>query len=124
VTSGRENASQIKWRIRHRVSGRNIHYVTSTIGGLMIGYEDLTWNGNELRHRGRTLATIEPDAEWPNLWRVRRPDGDLTDMVNLTRAKDAARCLALGILNTREKRAVSPRIRYFERAVSAAIPST
>jgi hypothetical protein len=55
----------------------------------MIGYEDLTWNGNELRHRGRTLATIEPDAEWPNLWRVRRPDGDLTDMVNLTRAKDA-----------------------------------
>jgi hypothetical protein len=23
----------------------------------MIGYEDLTWTGNELRYRGRTVAT-------------------------------------------------------------------
>jgi hypothetical protein len=34
--------------------------------------------------------TIVPDAEWPEMYRVRRPDGTLTDMVNLTRAKDAA----------------------------------
>jgi hypothetical protein len=34
------------------------------------------------------------------LYRVWLPNGHLTDMVNLTRAKDAARCLALGILNT------------------------
>jgi hypothetical protein len=50
----------------------------------MIGYEDLTWTGKELRYRGRTLATIEPDAEWPRLYRVRLPNGDLTDLVNWT----------------------------------------
>ena len=31
---------------------------------------------------------------WPKLYRVRRPDGSLTDMVNLTRARDAARHFA------------------------------
>ena len=32
---------------------------------------------------------IVPDPKWPGMYRVRRPDGSLTDMVNLTRAKDA-----------------------------------
>ena len=32
---------------------------------------------------------IVPDPQWPGMYRVRRPDGSLTDMVNLTRAKDA-----------------------------------
>jgi hypothetical protein len=43
----------------------------------MIGYEDLTWNGNELRYRGRTLATIEPDAA-AAMYRGHRP-GHLPD---------------------------------------------
>jgi hypothetical protein len=38
--------------------------------------------------------TVVPDTEWPFMYRVRRPDGSLTDMVNLTRARDAARCFA------------------------------
>jgi hypothetical protein len=38
--------------------------------------------------------TIIPDPDWPAMYRVRRPDGSLTDMVNLTRARDAARCFA------------------------------
>ena len=38
--------------------------------------------------------TIVRDPEWPNMWRVRLPNGQLTDMVNLTRAKDAARSLS------------------------------
>ena len=42
---------------------------------------------------------VVPDAEWPNLYRVRHPDGLLSDMVNLTRAKDAAGGLALAKLN-------------------------
>jgi hypothetical protein len=33
--------------------------------------------------------TIERDATYPNMWRIRRSDGSLSDMVNLTRAKDA-----------------------------------
>ena len=44
-------------------------------------------------------ATIEPDQTCPGLWRVRLPGGHLTDTVNLSRAKDAAASLALGVLN-------------------------
>jgi hypothetical protein len=32
---------------------------------------------------------IAPDAKWPAMFRLRLPDGSLSDMVNLTRAKDA-----------------------------------
>jgi len=39
------------------------------------------------------LATVEPDADWERMWRVRLPDGSLTDLVNLTRAKDALKLL-------------------------------
>jgi hypothetical protein len=35
---------------------------------------------------------VMPDPDWPKMYRIRRPDGSLTDMVNLTRARDAARC--------------------------------
>jgi hypothetical protein len=44
------------------------------------------------------LATLEPDSDWAGMYRVRF-DGRLTDMVNLTRAKDAAVSLALSVLN-------------------------
>jgi hypothetical protein len=36
---------------------------------------------------------IVPDAKWLGMYRIRRPDGSLTDMVNLARAKDALRSL-------------------------------
>jgi hypothetical protein len=32
---------------------------------------------------------IVPDTKWRGMFRVRRPDGTLSDMVNLTRVKDA-----------------------------------
>src|SRR5947209_4120481 len=32
---------------------------------------------------------IVPDAKWPAMFRLRLPDGSLSDMVNLPRAKDA-----------------------------------
>jgi hypothetical protein len=35
--------------------------------------------------------SVVPDPEWPKMFRVRLPDGSLTDMVNLSRARDAAR---------------------------------
>jgi len=38
--------------------------------------------------------TVVPDPDWPKMYRVRRPDGSLTEMINLTRARDAARELA------------------------------
>ena len=66
---------------------------------LMYDRQDLMWDGRQLRlfsRQGRVLATIEPD---PRMWRVRLPGQYLTDMVNLSRAKDAAASLVLGVLN-------------------------
>jgi hypothetical protein len=34
---------------------------------------------------------IVPDAKWPGMYRLRLPDGSLSAMVNLTRARDALR---------------------------------
>jgi hypothetical protein len=38
--------------------------------------------------------TLVRDPDWPDMWRLRLPNGQLTDMVNLTRAKDARRSLS------------------------------
>jgi hypothetical protein len=35
-------------------------------------------------------VSVRPDATWPGMWRVHTADGQVSDMVNLTRAKDAA----------------------------------
>jgi len=37
---------------------------------------------------------VVPDQQWPGMYRVRMPGGRVTDMVNLTRARDAAQALA------------------------------
>ncbi len=42
---------------------------------------------------GKTGVTLVRDPNWPNMWRLRLSNGKLTDMVNLTRAKDAARSI-------------------------------
>jgi hypothetical protein len=36
-----------------------------------------------------TGVSLEPDAKWPDMWRIRMGER-LSDLVNLTRAKDAA----------------------------------
>src|SRR4029077_5139879 len=54
------------------------------VTGHIFGRDELDWHGN-------VLAQIEPDAVWPSMWRVRTPDGRLTEMVNISRARDAAR---------------------------------
>ena len=67
----------------------------------MISYTDFVWDGPNLRlysTRGRIVATIVPDSEWAGMWRV-KIGAEISDMVNLTRAKDAARSLALADLN-------------------------
>ena len=46
----------------------------------------------------RVIATIEPDSKWPGMWRVRR-GGSISDMANLSRAKDAAIAIARSDLN-------------------------
>jgi hypothetical protein len=44
---------------------------------------------NQISPSGRALAIV-PDATWPGMWRVKLPNDLLAEMVNLTRAKDAA----------------------------------
>jgi hypothetical protein len=66
----------------------------------MYDRHDLRWDGHRLRMRsGRLLATIVPDPDWEGMWRVCMPNGNVSDMVNLTRAKDAAQSIALVSLN-------------------------
>jgi hypothetical protein len=43
---------------------------------------------------------VVPDAAHPGMWRVQWPDGRLSDMTNLTRAKDAVACF----METEERR--------------------
>jgi hypothetical protein len=62
-------------------------------------HRDVVWKQNRLLLRGRLLATILPDEKWPGMWRVQLHGGHLSDMVNLTRAKDAAVTLAYGALS-------------------------
>jgi hypothetical protein len=50
-------------------------------------------------HYGKSrkpLACLKPDDRYPTMWRIHWPDGEVSDMVNLTRAKDAAMALCRG----------------------------
>jgi hypothetical protein len=66
--------------------------------GHCFGRNDLVWDGRNLKLGARVMATIEPDANWPKMWRVRF-GGMLSDMANLSRAKDAAISIVLRGLN-------------------------
>ena len=67
---------------------------------------ELIWRGDRLAlkggRRGSPAIEIVPDDSYPGMWRVRKQDGSLSDMVNPTRARDAARSILLGILNGQE----------------------
>lgn len=63
--------------------------------------KDLTWQGNVLYYGRRKLSEIRRDPDWPRIWRVVEADGSLSDMVNISRAKDAAMARASRILETR-----------------------
>jgi hypothetical protein len=59
---------------------------------------DLYFDGLTLRLKsGRILAAVVPDDKWPDMYRV-RIGRDISDMANLSRAKDAALSLALSEL--------------------------
>jgi hypothetical protein len=69
--------------------------------GRVYGNHELAWKDDALFLRGsRTpILCVVPDPKYPAMWRVEYPDGRLSDMVNRTRAKDAARSIALQALN-------------------------
>jgi hypothetical protein len=53
------------------------------------------WQGNEFWFRGRCVTSIVRDDKYTQMRRVKLPDGSISDMVNLTRAKDAAISLVI-----------------------------
>ena len=53
-------------------------------------------NGNN----DEVLANVIPDAKCVGMWRIKWPDGTMSDMVNVTRAKDAAKMIAARKLST------------------------
>jgi hypothetical protein len=50
---------------------------------------DVTLIPQQIRESKPLPDGIVPDAKWPGMYRLRLPDGSLSAMVNLTRAKDA-----------------------------------
>jgi len=52
-----------------------------------------------------------PDGIYPGMWRIKTPDGSLSDMLNRIRARDAARSILLGILRQRQTPSEAPPIR-------------
>jgi hypothetical protein len=73
--------------------------VFSTVASVAAGPTNST--GYEWRNSGRATLqmafggyTVAPDPDWPGMYRGQAPDGSLSDMVNLSRARDAARYLA------------------------------
>jgi hypothetical protein len=72
-------------RARHSVNGRpNSPLPQPTISAQAVAYSLHYGNGS------RSLARIIPDDRWPGMWRIHWPDDRISDMANLTRAKDAA----------------------------------
>jgi hypothetical protein len=76
----------------------------------VFGRRDLTWrretDGTLVLYRTGSrsiLAQIVADRVYPSMWRVKMPSGKLSDMTNLTRAKDAAMSIAISILNRAQK---------------------
>jgi hypothetical protein len=69
---------------------------------------DLTWRKTASGHalylfnRGKPLATVEPDTQHAGMWRIHMPDGWISDIANLSRAKDGAILSALSVLNHRQ----------------------
>jgi hypothetical protein len=60
---------------------------------------DLRWKGDALHLGARTVARIVPDATYTGMWRIELPNGWRSDLVNRTRAKDAAVAIACCLLS-------------------------
>ena len=76
---------------------------------VIIGRDRLTWRDDALYcgQSQQPLAHVIADPTWPDLWRVRTPDDCVSDLTNLSRARDAAVQIALLALNLRVQDSLS-----------------
>lgn len=71
----------------------------------MISADELVWrkrSGDLTLHvtnRNAAVLRVVPDKTYTGMWRVEFPDGAVSDMANVTRAKDAAIGHALATVN-------------------------
>jgi hypothetical protein len=109
---------------------RNVVHASSKKHKAIVGRDRLTWrhtpDGRLLLCRGRGRkppVTVEPDSKYTGLYRIRFPDGGLSDMVNFTPPKDAALAFALQALNC-EAQETPPDASYVrqKRSAVARIP--
>lgn len=62
--------------------------------------EKFSWRGGRLYYGNQATGFgIVQDQTYPSMWRVELPDKTRTDMVNRSRAKDAAQALATSKIN-------------------------
>src|SRR5262245_15366800 len=73
------------------ISARVQEHRPRQIGDMAALASCMSWKGDKLYYLGlRSDYSVVQDENYPRMWRVRRPDGSLSDMVNRARAKDAA----------------------------------
>ena len=65
----------------------------------MVTKAQFEWKGDNLYYGPRKILRIVRDQKYPNMWRIEFPDGKLSDMVNRTRAKDAAMAHGLRMID-------------------------
>ena len=56
------------------------------------------WRGDTLFYDGRRVGRVRRDSKYQSMYRVELPDGTWSEMLNLTRARNAARLLARPLL--------------------------
>jgi hypothetical protein len=87
---------------------------------------ELTWRtaGDALAlcHGQTVLVHMMPDPRLPGMWRVRYRDGRISDMANITRAKETSIRFALAELNRQEMRPEGSSVRRTRSPVSGRYP--
>ena len=78
--------------------------------GHIYARKDFSWTGHPdawvlhaIGHR-QSIVHVVPDNVHQGMWRVRYPNGQLSDMANLSWAKDAAIAIAMRLLDPRKRR--------------------
>lgn len=92
--------------------------MTRTVGSRVLRWRD-HGDGKVLCAGATVLLHIVPDDRFPGMWRI-RDDVRLSDMVNLTRAKDAALRIVLAKINGEETALAAPLVQKSRAPVSEA----
>jgi hypothetical protein len=69
------------------------------------------------------VAEIVPDSHWSGMWRIAWPDGRVSDMVNLSRARDAAQAIVERGPPAKDRRLFRWQIKPLGEAVAAPLVS-